>query len=48
MAQGYIGQKENMEMEIIAGGYFDYIATRSLFQEFQRDEEGIVKRCKKM
>ncbi|KAH9717486.1 hypothetical protein KPL71_021832 [Citrus sinensis] len=46
MAQGYIGQKENMEMEMIAEGYFDYLATRSLFQEFQRDEEGIVKRCK--
>ncbi|KAK9233104.1 hypothetical protein WN943_023353 [Citrus x changshan-huyou] len=35
-----------MEMEMIAEGYFDYLATRSLFQEFQRDEEGIVKRCK--
>ncbi|KDO51672.1 hypothetical protein CISIN_1g002044mg [Citrus sinensis] len=48
MAQGYIVQKGNkeMEMEMIGEGYFDYLATRSFFQEFEKDEAGIVRRCK--
>ncbi|KAH9718585.1 hypothetical protein KPL71_022280 [Citrus sinensis] len=46
MAQGYIGPKENEEMEIIGQEYFDYLATRSFFQEFEKDEEGFVIRCK--
>ncbi|KDO39602.1 hypothetical protein CISIN_1g042336mg [Citrus sinensis] len=33
-AQGCIGTKGNKEMEMIGEEYFDYLATRSFFQEF--------------
>ncbi|XVF26907.1 hypothetical protein REPUB_Repub14bG0060800 [Reevesia pubescens] len=38
MAQGFLGEtKENM-MEIVGEEYFDYLAMRSFFQEFEKDE----------
>ncbi|XP_024039350.1 putative disease resistance protein RGA3 [Citrus clementina] len=50
MAQGYIDQKGNkemeMEMEMVGERYFDLLAKRSFFQEFEKDEEGNVKRYK--
>ncbi|KAH9648474.1 hypothetical protein KPL70_025596 [Citrus sinensis] len=46
MAQGYIEQKGNKEMEIIGQEYFDCLATRSFFQDFVHDDEGTVIGCK--
>uniref|UniRef100_A0A2N9HRL8 NB-ARC domain-containing protein n=1 Tax=Fagus sylvatica TaxID=28930 RepID=A0A2N9HRL8_FAGSY len=37
MAQGYIDSKENME--IIAREYFENLAIRSFFQDFEKDED---------
>uniref|UniRef100_A0A2N9I8U6 R13L1/DRL21-like LRR repeat region domain-containing protein n=1 Tax=Fagus sylvatica TaxID=28930 RepID=A0A2N9I8U6_FAGSY len=37
MAQGYIDSKENME--IIAREYFENLVIRSLFQDFEKDED---------
>ncbi|KAH9668904.1 hypothetical protein KPL70_021568 [Citrus sinensis] len=45
MAQGYIEQKGNIEMEMTGEWYFDFLATRSFFQEFDEEKEGTV-RCK--
>ncbi|KAH9668889.1 hypothetical protein KPL70_021557 [Citrus sinensis] len=42
MAQGYIEKKGNIEMEMTGGWYFDFLASRSFFQDFDEDEEGIV------
>ncbi|KAL0012917.1 hypothetical protein SO802_008025 [Lithocarpus litseifolius] len=38
MAQGYIDSKGNMEMEDIAEEYFQKLAMRSFFQDFEKDE----------
>ncbi|KAL9459551.1 hypothetical protein AB3S75_002868 [Citrus x aurantiifolia] len=47
LAQGYIRPKENKELEMIGEEYFDYLAARSFFQEFEREHtEGLVVRCK--
>ena len=47
MAQGYIKSKENVEIEIIARDYFENLAIRSFFQDFERDEnDGKIKKCK--
>ncbi|KAL9462039.1 hypothetical protein AB3S75_000104 [Citrus x aurantiifolia] len=47
LAQGYIRPKENKELEMIGEEYFDYLATRSFFQEFETDDyDGLVVRCK--
>ncbi|KAM4118787.1 hypothetical protein ACJW30_03G008300 [Castanea mollissima] len=47
MAQGYIESKKNMEIEIIARDYFENLARRSFFQDFEKDEnEGKIKKCK--
>ncbi|XP_050273436.1 putative disease resistance protein RGA3 [Quercus robur] len=47
MAQGYIKSKGNMEMEIIARDYFENLAIRSFFQDFEKDEDDSkIKRCK--
>ncbi|KAH9668920.1 hypothetical protein KPL70_021577 [Citrus sinensis] len=47
LAQGYIRPKENKELEMIVEEYFDYLAARSFFQEFEREHtEGLVVRCK--
>ena len=46
MAQGYIRPIGNKEMEEIGQEYFDYLATRSFFQKFDKDDEDNVTRCK--
>ncbi|KAL4636649.1 hypothetical protein ACB092_03G024100 [Castanea dentata] len=47
MAQGYIKSKKNVEIEIIARDYFENLAIRSFFQDFERDENnGKIKNCK--
>nr|XP_023890800.1 putative disease resistance protein RGA3 [Quercus suber] len=47
MAQGYINSKGNMKMEDIAEEYFEKLATRSFFQDFEKDEnDGRIKSCK--
>ncbi|KAL0009473.1 hypothetical protein SO802_010975 [Lithocarpus litseifolius] len=48
MAQGYIESKANMELEVIAEEYFEKLAMRSFFQDFQRDEDsdGKIIGCK--
>ncbi|KAF3947212.1 hypothetical protein CMV_026622 [Castanea mollissima] len=37
MAQGYIESKANMELEVIAEEYFEKLAMRSFFQDFEKD-----------
>uniref|UniRef100_A0A7N2R0S5 Uncharacterized protein n=1 Tax=Quercus lobata TaxID=97700 RepID=A0A7N2R0S5_QUELO len=39
MSQGYIKPKANMEIEIIAREYFENLAIRSFFQDFEKDED---------
>ncbi|XP_044496570.1 putative disease resistance protein RGA3 [Mangifera indica] len=46
MAQGYLGLKKDTEMEIIGQEYFNHLASRSFFQEFQKDEDGNIISCK--
>nr|XP_023919561.1 disease resistance protein RGA2-like [Quercus suber] len=48
LAQGYIESKANMEMEVIAEEYFDTLAMRSFFQDFDKDEDsdGKIIGCK--
>ncbi|XP_044482939.1 putative disease resistance protein RGA3 [Mangifera indica] len=46
MAQGYVKEEENKAMEIVGEEYFDYLASRSLFQEFRKDDENNVIGCK--
>ncbi|XP_065632460.1 putative disease resistance protein RGA3 [Quercus suber] len=47
MAQGYIKSKKNVDIEIIGGDYFENLAIRSFFQDFERDEiDGKIKKCK--
>ncbi|XP_030958412.1 putative disease resistance protein RGA3 [Quercus lobata] len=47
MAQGYIKSKVNMGIEIIAREYFENLAIRSFFQDFEKDEDNDqIIRCK--
>ncbi|XP_030959650.1 putative disease resistance protein RGA3 [Quercus lobata] len=47
MSQGYIKPKANMEIEIIAREYFENLAIRSFFQDFEKDEDDDqIIRCK--
>ncbi|XVE51989.1 hypothetical protein DITRI_Ditri02bG0084000 [Diplodiscus trichospermus] len=47
MAQGFLGETEGNKMEIIGEEYFDNLAMRSFFQEFEKDEnDGSIIRCK--
>ncbi|KAF3952751.1 hypothetical protein CMV_021721 [Castanea mollissima] len=48
MAQGYIESKAKMELEDIAEEYFETLAMRSLFQDFEKDEDsdGRIIGCK--
>ncbi|XWS16261.1 hypothetical protein CRYUN_Cryun34aG0069900 [Craigia yunnanensis] len=47
MAQGFLGETEGNKMEIIGGEYFDNLAMRSFFQEFEKDEnDNSIIRCK--
>ncbi|GKV50591.1 hypothetical protein SLEP1_g57294 [Rubroshorea leprosula] len=42
MAQGYLNSSSNVEMELVGREYFDYLAARSLFQDFGRLEDGSI------
>ncbi|XP_044496580.1 putative disease resistance protein RGA3 [Mangifera indica] len=46
MAQGYLGFDNDTEMEIIGQEYFDHLASRSFFQEFQKDDDENIIYCK--
>ncbi|XVF86765.1 hypothetical protein PTKIN_Ptkin18bG0069100 [Pterospermum kingtungense] len=47
MAQGFLGETEGNNMEIVGEEYFDNLAMRSFFQEFEKDEiDGSIIRCK--
>ncbi|XP_075664813.1 putative disease resistance protein RGA3 [Castanea sativa] len=47
MAQGYVNSKENMEMEVKAGHYFENLAMHSFFQDFWKDDnDGKIVSCK--
>ncbi|XP_075657208.1 putative disease resistance protein RGA1 [Castanea sativa] len=47
MAQGYIMSNTYMEMEIMAQDYFEKLAMRSFFQDFEKDkDEANIKNCK--
>ncbi|KAL0006432.1 hypothetical protein SO802_013993 [Lithocarpus litseifolius] len=47
IAQGYIKSNANMEIEIMARDYFENLAIRSLFQDFEKDkDDGKIIRCK--
>ncbi|KDO37407.1 hypothetical protein CISIN_1g011015mg [Citrus sinensis] len=46
MAQGYLNEKENKEMQDIGEEYFNILASSSFFQEFKTDGDGKVYGCK--
>ncbi|XP_031254264.1 putative disease resistance protein RGA3 [Pistacia vera] len=46
MAQGYLKGEGNDVMEIIGQNYFDYLASRSFFQEFKKDDKNNIFKCK--
>ncbi|XVF86762.1 hypothetical protein PTKIN_Ptkin18bG0068900 [Pterospermum kingtungense] len=46
MAQGFLGETEGNKMEIVGDEYFDNLAMRSFFQEFEKDENDSIVRCK--
>ncbi|KAL5755915.1 hypothetical protein ACOSQ2_020661 [Xanthoceras sorbifolium] len=46
MAQGYLGLEHNEEMETIGEKYFNSLAMLSFFQEFEKDDDGSIMRCK--
>ncbi|XP_031277193.1 putative disease resistance protein RGA3 [Pistacia vera] len=46
MAHGYLKGYENNVMEIVGQEYFDYLASRSFFQEFIKDDDNNIIGCK--
>ncbi|KAJ4718826.1 Disease resistance protein [Melia azedarach] len=46
MANGYLSIEQNKEMEMIGREYFDILAARSFFQEFEKDYDDCIIRCK--
>ncbi|KAL6334516.1 hypothetical protein AAG906_018007 [Vitis piasezkii] len=46
MAQSYLDSKSDREMETIGREYFENLAARSFFQDFEKDAEGNIVRCK--
>ncbi|XP_070682213.1 putative disease resistance protein RGA3 isoform X2 [Malus domestica] len=46
MSQDYLYSKGNTEKEIIGQRFFDNLAMRSFFQDFQKDSDGNIMRCK--
>ncbi|XVF86759.1 hypothetical protein PTKIN_Ptkin18bG0068600 [Pterospermum kingtungense] len=47
MAQAFLGETEGKKMEIVGEEYFDNLAMRSFFQEFEKDEnDDSIVRCK--
>ncbi|XP_031260883.1 disease resistance protein RGA2-like [Pistacia vera] len=46
MANGYLKQEGNDVMEVVGQEYFDYLASRSLFQDFVKDDHNNIVGCK--
>ncbi|KAF9616101.1 hypothetical protein IFM89_028567 [Coptis chinensis] len=46
MAQGFLSYDSSKDLEKIGTNYFNDLAMRSLFQDFEKDSEGNVIRCK--
>ncbi|XP_024039286.1 disease resistance protein RGA2-like [Citrus clementina] len=46
MAQGYLNADEDEEMETIGEEYFNILATRSFFQEFEKNDDDNIRSCK--
>ncbi|XP_031275675.1 disease resistance protein RGA2-like [Pistacia vera] len=46
MAHGYLKQEGNDVMGIVGQEYFDYLASRSLFQDFVKDDHDNIVGCK--
>ncbi|KAJ9692899.1 hypothetical protein PVL29_011821 [Vitis rotundifolia] len=46
MAQSYLDSKSDREMETIGREYFENLAARSFFQDFEKDKEGNIVSCK--
>ncbi|KAK3219900.1 hypothetical protein Dsin_013870 [Dipteronia sinensis] len=46
MAQGYLGLKQNQELEIVGEEYFDMLAMCSFFQDFKKDDGDNIIKCK--
>ncbi|KAI9162059.1 hypothetical protein LWI28_023389 [Acer negundo] len=46
MAQGYLGLKQNQELEIVGEEYFDMLAMCSFFQDFEKDNDDNILKCK--
>ncbi|XP_010654852.1 disease resistance protein RGA2 isoform X2 [Vitis vinifera] len=46
MANSYLNSRESIEMEKTGGDYFEDLVSRSLFQDFDRDDEGNIISCK--
>ncbi|KAK5786180.1 Putative disease resistance RGA3 [Gossypium arboreum] len=46
MAQGYLNSDDNGRRELIGEDYFKYLATRSFFQDFEKDTSGSIISCK--
>lgn len=47
MAQGFLSSRAGAEMELTGREYFENLATRCFFQDFERDQvDGSIKRCK--
>ncbi|KAL6334764.1 hypothetical protein AAG906_021423 [Vitis piasezkii] len=46
MAQSYLKSDGSKEMEMVGRTYFEYLAARSFFQDFEKDDEGNIIGCK--
>ncbi|KAJ9692781.1 hypothetical protein PVL29_011732 [Vitis rotundifolia] len=46
MAQSYLKSDGSKEMEMVGRTYFEYLAARSFFQDFEKDDDGNIVRCK--
>ncbi|TYI57489.1 hypothetical protein E1A91_D11G285000v1 [Gossypium mustelinum] len=46
MAQGYLNSDDNRRTELKGEDYFKYLATRSFFQDFEKDTSGSIISCK--
>lgn len=46
MAQGYLSSRQCSDMETTGQNYFENLAMRSLFQDFEKDEDGSIRSCK--
>ncbi|RVW23456.1 putative disease resistance protein RGA4 [Vitis vinifera] len=46
MAQSYLNSDRSKEMEMVGRTYFEYLAARSFFQDFKKDDDGNIIGCK--